>query len=98
MKLIITAILNFITGVIGAVLSPIQTIIITTIPGSSIMFGYIEGFFIWLTDFIIWVLSWLPFDPTFWVFVTGYFVFRLTIPLLVHGIKLAVQWWHALIP
>lgn len=98
MKLIITAILNFATGLITAMLNPIQTIIIAGIPGSAIVFAYVETFFLWLTDFIIWVLSWLPFDPIFWVFVTAYFVFRLTIPMLVHSVKLVVQWWHALVP
>lgn len=98
MKLIITAILNFATGLITMMLSPIEAIIIHSLPGSAVMFGMVETFFLWLTDFIIWVLSWLPFTATFWVFLTAYFIFRLTIPLLVHTVKLVVQWWHALVP
>lgn len=55
MKLIVTAILNFATGLITAILSPIQTLIISSIPGSAVMFALVENFFLWLTDFIIWV-------------------------------------------
>lgn len=98
MKLIITAILNFATGLITMMLSPIQTLIISSIPGTSVAFGLVETFFLWLTDFIVWVLSWLPFTPTFWLFLTSFFVFRLTIPLMIHTVKLVVAWWHALVP
>lgn len=99
MKFIVSAIVVFLKSLIGAILGPIGTLISNFLPNSlTDLIQYVYAFLDWLLAFCQWALSWLPFTATFWSLVGAYFIFRLSVPILVHSIKLVVKWWHALVP
>lgn len=98
MKFFVTAIINFCTSLIGSLMGPISSTILSFLPQLTGFDQAVEDFFTWVVHFANWALSWLPFSTSFWTIFVLYWVFRLSAPLLVHAIKTAVKWWHALVP
>lgn len=98
MKLIVKVLSKFLIGLVTAVTSPINAIIIDRLPGLNTALSYVNGFLTWLKDFVLFILSWLPFTQEFWSFFIAVLIFTLTVPTLIDLIKLAVKWWHALAP
>lgn len=98
MKLIITVILNFATTMINLLLLPLNLTIVAVMPGLDNVLTKVNGFILWLQDFTAWVISWLPFDTTFYTFAVATIIAVASIPLITNGIKLVVKWWHYLVP
>lgn len=98
MKLIITVLLNFTKMLINLVLLPLNLSIMSIFPGLTDVLDDVNGYILWLKDFTAWVISWLPFDTTFYTFVVACLIAVFSIPLITSGIKLVVKWWHYLVP
>ena len=98
MKLIVKVLTKFLIGIVSAITSPINAIIIDRLPGLNTALGYVNAFLTWLKDFTLFILSWLPFTQEFWAFFISVLVFTLVVPTLIDMIKLVVKWWHALAP
>lgn len=98
MKLVITVILNFATTMINLILLPLNLSIMSLMPGLDDILSKVNGYILWLQDFTAWVISWLPFDTTFYTFAVACLIAVISIPLITGGIKLVVKWWHYLVP
>ena len=98
MKLIITVIINFVTGIMGFIFTPIDTLISSNMPNLAYALSQVANFFLWLVQFVNWALSWLPLSANTWSFIIATLIFRFTIPIVVDSVKLIVKWWHALVP
>lgn len=93
---IINGIFNLVLGLVDVILIPIDSAIETFLPGVSTALSYIGQFFNYILQFIPYICSWLHL-PTFLIdFVIAYYVFKLTVPLLVHTVKLAISWYDKL--
>lgn len=99
MKLIVSVILKFLVGIILGIFEPIIDAISNILPsGIDTALQGVASFFTWLLNFVLFVLSWLPFTAEFWAFFISVIIFSITITITLDIIKLAVRWWHALAP
>lgn len=93
---ILTGIFNIIIALVNAILIPVEGIIVQFIPGLESAFDMVGMLFENLVMFIPWVISWTGLNSTIIGLIVSYFTFRLTVPLLIHTIKLALAWYDKL--
>lgn len=93
---ILTGIFNVVIALVNTLLIPIESIISQFIPGLDSAFEMVGMLFENLVMFIPWVISWTGLNSTIIGLIVSYFTFRLTVPLLVHTIKLALAWYDKL--
>ena len=98
MKLIIKVIGQFVLTMLNLLLFPINQVIETYLPGLTNATQVISNLLNWLKDFVLWVISWLPFTSEFYTFLYSVVFFCLLVPLLLNAIKLVVKWWHYIVP
>lgn len=98
MKFLIKVIFKAVKLLITLITAPLDLLIKGLLPDISHGLSQVASFFDWLTDFVGYVLSWLPFTSSFYVFLIACLVFYYTIPLVAHTIKLIVAWYNALKP
>ena len=97
-KAIINGIFNLIVSLVGVILSPIDDLITSALPSLSVALSSIGSFFQLCTNSIGWVLSCFGISSTCLQIIIMYFTFKLTLPLAIYAIKLAVKWYHMLVP
>lgn len=95
---ILMGIISLIITIVNALLSPIDSLISSALPGLSNAFTLIGNLLGLLTDIIPWVMSWLGLNTTIRTLVVAYFTFILSLPLVVHTIKLAIKWYDKIKP
>lgn len=93
---ILTGIFNLIIGLVNTILLPIEAIISNYIPSLDSAFSMVAMLFENLVNFIPWVISWTGLNSTIIGLIVSYFTFKLTVPFLVHTIKLAIAWYDKL--
>lgn len=98
MKFVVKAIVKFLINIIGGIFTPLDNLILDFLPSFAVPIAFFGNLLNWLKDFILWVLSWLPFDSDLWAWFIGYLVIKITASLAISLIKLVVHWWHALAP
>lgn len=95
---IIKGIFSLITSLVNVILTPINLLITNFIPDLSNVFITIRGLFNILFQYSPWVLdAMLISSETISLFIT-LLTLRLTIPLTLSVIKLAIKWYNALKP
>lgn len=97
-RAIINGIFSLIISLVGVILAPIDALIESTLPGLSDALSAIGTFFQTCTSAIGWVLSCFGLSSTCISLIIVYFTFKLTVPLLIHTVKLAIKWYHMLVP
>lgn len=95
-RAIVNGIFDLVIGLVNVILAPIDLVIEQFLPSLNDVLSSISQFFNYLGNIIPWLSSWLHFPSWFVSFVIAYFVFKLTVPLVVHTIKLAVAWYDKL--
>lgn len=98
MKFVIKVIFKALKILIRGVMLPINVIVGEFFPDVAEVVGMVNLFFQNITSGILWVKSWLPFTTGFYTTLVAIITFRLTVPLLVHGIKLLIKWYNVLKP
>lgn len=98
MKWLIKVIFKAVKLLISVILAPIDAVLESLAPEVSGIIAGVVQFFEFLTDVVIWVKSWLPFTDAFWVALAGVLIFKYTIPLATHTIKVIVAWYNKLKP
>lgn len=93
---ILTGIFNLVIGLVNVILSPIDSLISTYIPTLDSAFSMVAQLFENLVNFIPWVISWTGLNSTVIGLIVSYFTFRLTVPFLIHTVKLAISWYDKL--
>ena len=95
---ILKGLFSLLIDLIDLVSAPIDTIIGAVFPQISTALSYVGNMFVYLSNFLGYILSWFHLPNGLITLIIGYSVFRLTVPFAVHSIKLAVKWYHYLMP
>ena len=95
---ILSGIFSLIIGLVNLILTPIDLIIETALPDVADGLDMISNFFNWVSGLIPWGISWFGFNSTVIGLFVSYITFELTVPFMVHTIKLAIKWYNQLKP
>lgn len=93
---ILTGILKLIMGFVSLILTPIDALITQFLPGINQMFSFITGAFNIVGQFFGWIIDATLINTEVISFIILVFTFRLTVPLMVYAIKLAIRWYNTL--
>lgn len=93
---IIKGIFNIVLSLVNLILTPINALILTFIPSLSNVFGIINNFFNTAFTYIGWVVD-ASFIESYTISLAiAYWTFKLTAPLAVNTMKLALKWYNSL--
>lgn len=95
---ILKGLFNLVISLVSLILTPIDALINSAFPSIASGLGYITDFFNYIGGMMSWLLSWFHLPQAFLNLVVGYLIFKLTVPLTIHTIKLALHWYHILKP
>ena len=95
-KALINGIFKLVLALVNLILLPIDSLISNYLPSVSNALDTIASYFSWVANLIPWGISWFGLSSTTISLFVGYLTFELTVPLLIHTIKLAIQWYNAL--
>ena len=95
-KAIIKGIFKLVLALVNLILLPIDTIISNYLPSVASAIDKVSAFFNWVTNLIPWGVSWFGLSSTTISLFVAYITFELTVPLLIHTVKLAIKWYNAL--
>lgn len=97
-RAIINGIFNLVVDLVGVLLSPIDTLITSALPGLASAINAVGSFLQICVSAIGWVLSCFGLSSSCLSLIVIYFTFKLTVPLLIHAFKIAIKWYHMLVP
>lgn len=95
-KGIIKGIFKLVLSLVNLILLPIDTLITNYLPSVANAIDMVSAFFNWVANLIPWAISWFGLSPTTIALFVAFTTFELTVPLLVHTVKLAIDWYNAL--
>lgn len=95
-KGIINGIFKLIMSLVNLLLMPIDLLIEQFLPDISEAINYVGSFFDYIGDFVPFVISYTGLNQFVLNAIYSILVFMLTVPLMVHTIKLAVAWYNKL--
>lgn len=93
---LIKGIFNIVLGLVNLILTPINALILTFIPDLGNIFGIIRQFFTTCFTYIGWVRDASFIEGYTISLAIAYWTFKLTAPLAVNTIKLAIKWYNSL--
>lgn len=93
---ILTGIFNIIISLVQVLLAPIDLLISNYLPDLANVLTAINQFLTLITSSIGWVLSCLGIPSSVINLLILYYTFKLTVPYLVHLVKLALKWYNTL--
>lgn len=93
---ILMGIFKLIISLVDILLKPIDVLIGNFFPSLTSGLSYVSGFFNWLCGLVPWSISWFGLDNEILAFYVAYLTFELTVPLLVHTVKLCLAWYDKL--
>lgn len=89
---------DLVISLVQLLLSGIDALIEQFIPSVADALNMVSALFNNVLSYIPWVMSWMGLNSTVVGLVVAVFTFELTVPLLVHVIKLAIKWYDKLKP
>ena len=92
-KALLTGIINLLISLVNIVLLPIDTIINNNIPVLTDAFNSINLLFDYLITFVGWVVDATCLSPLAIEIIVSTMTAKLTIPFLVHTIKMVIKWY-----
>lgn len=95
---ILMGIFSLIITLVDILLKPLDLIISNAFPALDVGLSYVTGFYEWLCGLIPWAMSWFGLNTDIIGFYVAYITFELTVPLLVHTVKLCLSWYNKLKP
>lgn len=95
-KALINGIMSLVISLVNLILAPIDAVINSALPSLSEAFDYISGFFDTLGNVVPFVISYTGINAVVLNIIIDLFVFILSVPLIVHTIKLAIKWYNKL--
>lgn len=95
---LLTGIMNLIIKLVGLLLAPIDLIISQFLPDLSSGISAIGAFFNLAKQYLGFAVSITGLSSTALSLIALYFVFKLTVPMLVYTVKLAIKWYDKLKP
>jgi len=95
---ILNGIIKLILGLVALLLAPIDMLIASLLPDVSSAMGAVSSLFIYIGNSLGWALSFVAIPTELLSLVVLYYIFKLTVPLLVSTVKLALKWYDTLKP
>lgn len=95
-KAIISGVFKLIISLVSVILSPIDNLIAQFLPGLDTALSYIANFFDYIGGIVPWLISYTGLNTLVLTAIIDIIIFILTVPLMVHTIKLAVAWYNKL--
>lgn len=96
-RVIIIGVLRLLSLIINVILYPINLLLQTAVPNIDNAFAKINEFFNTISSYAVFGLSYLGIQSSYIQIMTILFIAIITIPLLVHALKLIAAWWETLI-
>lgn len=97
-NLLLTAFYNILTTLVNVLLAPINLLIVNIFPDLNDALVSVSSLFDLLSTYIGWVIDLSGLTPLAINVLIAYWTFKLTVPLTVYVIKVAIKWYHYLIP
>ena len=94
---ILIGIISFVTNIIQTISQPINDLINRNIPELSSAFNWVSSFFQMAGTYICWCRDSLFIETDTMALVIVVIGLRLSLPLLISGVKLAIRWWDSII-
>lgn len=95
---LLMGIFKIIISLVSLLLTPIDNLIAQFLPGISDALDMIANLVQQLCNVIPWVMSWLGVSSIVVTLLVSYLTFKMTVPLTVHTVKLAIKWYDKLKP
>lgn len=95
---ILKGIFKLVTSLVTVLLAPIDSIISNALPSLQVGINAIGQFLTLATQSIGWVLSVFGLSTECLSLIVVYFTFKLTVPLAISTIKLAIRWYDKIKP
>lgn len=95
-KILISGLFKLVMFLVSIILSPIDAIISQFLPGLSNALEYVTNFFDYIGNIIPFVISYTGINTIVLNAFIDITVFILTVPLMVHTVKLAIAWYNKL--
>lgn len=95
---LLMGIFKIIISLVNLLLTPIDTLISQFLPGLDEAFTMIGNLVQQLCNIIPWVMSWLGVSSTVITLLVSYLTFKMSVPIVVHTVKLAIKWYDKLKP
>lgn len=95
---LLTGIFNVIISLVDIIMSPIDSLIASSLPDVSSAISSIASLFKLITQSLGWGISLLGLSSTCLSIIVMYYVFKLTMPLAFSLIKSALAWYNKLKP
>lgn len=95
---ILKGLASFIVQLVQIAFVPIDLAVTNLLPGLSDQINVVSDYFVLLGQYGNFVLSFSGLTHTMIALITALLILNVTIPLAVHGIKLAVRWYRMLMP
>lgn len=95
-KLLISGIFKIVIALVSLILAPIDALIAQFLPSLDTVFSYISQFFEFLGSIVPFVVSYTGINSLVLNACIDIIVFILTLPLMVHTVKLAISWYNKL--
>lgn len=84
---LLNGIMDFVSTVSNAVLSPIDTYLASNVPAVASVISAIVYFFNYILDFVRWACSTIGLDYNLLSLIFGYIEFKITASWVFHGVK-----------
>lgn len=95
---ILTGIIKLIVSLVSIILLPIDALITSLLPDLADALSSVGEFFQIISQSLGWVISATGISNKTILVIVIYYTFKLTAPLLVYMIKLAIKWYDKLKP
>lgn len=95
---IFTFLFDLVINLVNLLLSGVDALIDQFLPQVGQAIDMISGLFTQILNIIPWVMSWMGLNSVVVGLVVAVITFELTVPFLVHTIKLAIKWYDKLKP
>lgn len=97
-NLLLTAFFNVLTTLVNFLLAPINLLIVNIFPNLNDALLSISSLFDLISTYMDWVIDLSGLTPLAINVLIAYWTFKLTVPLTVYVVKVAIKWYHYLIP
>lgn len=96
-KLLI-GVFKIIISLVSLLLTPIDNLIAQFLPGLDDAFTMIANLVQQICNVVPWVMSWMGVSSVVVSLLVSYLTFKMSVPIVVHTIKLALKWYDKLKP
>lgn len=93
-----TFLFDLVIKLVQVLLSGVDAVINQFLPSVGDAINMVSSLFNSVLSYIPWVMSWIGLNTTVVTIVVAVITFQLTVPILIHTIKLAIKWYDKLKP